>query len=583
MGVKSKKVKVEAKVVSGAARDRWMAASLRAMTPTSVQAILDAVFAGSLTAQWELFDLMEGSWARLSKNANEVKDAVVGQDWMVQPWAPRGGAPTPEAVRRATVLDGALFSMRANAALLELDFEGTVKGILDAWLKGFCLLEVDWEARDGVWAPKCARWVHPRYYGFPTNENVLRLNGQEIAIANGGQGMGSGLWIEIPEDKFLVSIYSVKAGHPCSGAMLRALAPWWCYSNFATEWLVSFAQIYGVPIRWATYDSSNAALLTDLCGMLENLGSSGWGAFPTGTTLELKEAAKSGADNPQAFIHELAQKECDIRLLGQTLTTEAGDKGTQALGTVHQSVRGQVIAAASKFACQVLQQLARAFCRLNFGDERECPWIVAASEQAKDAESLARRDVMLLNAGVRLPAGWFYERHEIPMPEDDEDLVGRAAGNDVGIGADGAADPQRDGEDKGQDGQDGRDGGDKPQRDGGDEAAEGKSSGEKSVKGENGVKGEKSVKGENGVKGESGARLYGLAQGEDLGPLWRRLERVFEIERPEDRLQAAEALLSDYPELARQCLRGRRLATVMERSVQQNLIDGIKKGVEERR
>ncbi len=103
------------------------------------------------------------------------------------------------------------------------------------------------------------------------------------------------------------------------GALLRPLVWWWCAANFSADWLLNFAQVFGLPLRWATYDATAPQETVDrICAMLQNMGSASWGAFPNGTTLEVKaEGQKSGADTPQGDMLDRADKQCDLLVLGE--------------------------------------------------------------------------------------------------------------------------------------------------------------------------------------------------------------------------------------------------------------------------
>ena len=415
------------KIINPDVRDRWLTQTIRYYTPEQVESIIRGAVYGDLEAVWQLFDLMEGTWDRLAKDLGELRGAVRSLTWSVEAWAPKGEEPSPRAEMIAAMLEDAIWNMKPRPAWDENDFETTLDGILDAWGKGVSLLEINWElarTRFGqAIVPVSTQWVHPKYYGYPpTGADRLMLNATEIGAGAGLQTEGR--MADLPEDKFIVSICKAKVGHPIGSQLLRPIAFWWAARNFTMEWFLNFAQIFGAPIRWATYDpNASQETITVISDMLENMGSMGWAAFPSGTTMDLKEAAKSGTDNPQAAIINLADKACDILILRQTLTTDAGDRGTQALGTVHQSVRGDVIDEAAGFAAKVLsRQLAPAFCRLNFGDDSECPWF-SAKREGQGREEHAERDNILVNF-LDLPKNWLYERHGVPMPQEGEQTVG---------------------------------------------------------------------------------------------------------------------------------------------------------------
>lgn len=435
------------RIILPSARDRWQSTTISTYTPDRIEGVIRSALSGDLVAVYDLYDLMEATWPRLQKNLNELKDDVASATWLVQPWTVKGQKPTPEAQRRAGLMDQALWAMRPRPESDENDFRATIKDVLDAWGKGIAVLEVDWEIKSqtaaqrgkgekekggqspsaplplfssAIFAPRATRWIHPRYYGYPFDQADLALNMIEVSRASGI----SNQWSAFPPDKFLIGIAKQKSGHPVGGALLRALAWWWCASNFAAEWFLNFAQIFGLPIRWATYDPNRPGLLTQIADMLENMGSAGWGAFPAGTTIELKEATKGAEQIPQAAMLDRADRQCDLLVLGQTLTTEVGDTGSYAAAKVHKGVLTGRKKAAGDWAASVLsQQLSPMFCRLNFGDDRECPWLAVTSEAEEEPLVMAQRDEIMLRNQVPLPTEWFYDRHKIPVPISGESVI----------------------------------------------------------------------------------------------------------------------------------------------------------------
>lgn len=427
-GANAKEVVIH-RVVVPDARDRWMSATARSYTPEQVENILRSAFSGDLRSQWELFDLMEDTWPRLAKALNELKDAVVSQDWTVQAWSSMDEEPTETALERARLLEEAVWGMRPEPDADENGFTQTIKDLLDAWGKGVSVLEVHWEmkraAAGRLWTPRCTTWVTPRNYGWPTDGGRLMLDLQELPedsrkfLQEDVEGFA-----RFPREKFLIGICKQKTGHPLAGALLRPLAWWWCAANFAQHWWLNFAQIFGLPIRWATYDPNRPNILKDVCDMLENMGSQAWAAFPEGTQLELKEASNTGTQNPQISLLDRADKQVDLLILGQTLTSDVGDSGSRALGDVHQSVRQDRREAASSWVAEVLQQLAHAFCQLNWGNTDDCPWFQPSDETPEDAKEMAERDMILSGLGMGMPKTWLHERHGIPMGGEGEEVIG---------------------------------------------------------------------------------------------------------------------------------------------------------------
>lgn len=428
------------RIITPSVRDRWQSASIRQYTPESIENTLrGALVGGDLVAIWELFNLMEETWPELLTALIELKDDVAAADLIVQPWALKGEEPSAEAQRRAKLFEQTLWTMRPRPQADENDMRGTIKDLLDAWGKGISVVEIDWGVRTGaspaLIAPVDTRWIHPRYYGYPADSAELKLNAREIQLGADAARFNSstlqrfnaaGQWIEFAPDKFLIGIAKAKSGHPIGGALLRAIAWWWAASNFSAEWLLNFAQIFGLPIRWATYDPARPGLLQDICDMLENMGSAAWGAFPAGTTIELKEAGKGGEKSlPQASILDRANRQVRMLILGQTLTGDEGDSGSRALGEVHERILGGRKRAALDWVCAVLSyQLAPAFCRLNFGDDAECPCVMPAQGEEKETpKEKAERDEILSRIGFKFEADAAYQRHNLPRPAKGADVI----------------------------------------------------------------------------------------------------------------------------------------------------------------
>jgi len=387
-----------------------------------------------------LFDLMEATDPELQKCLNELKRAVIALDWTLQPWSTEGEEPTAEALARKQFVEELLWQMRPDAAEDENDFEDTLRDVLDAWGKGLSVLEVLW--KEGVpvsggfaLAPRATMWVHPRYYGFPPDKAGLRLNMLEISTARAMAGgataavqINAEQWAPFAENKFLLCSAKQKSGHPIGSALLRALAWWWCVSNFSAGFLVNFAQIFGLPIRWATYDVNQPGILKKVCEMLANMGTAAWGAFPSGTTLELKEASKGGADHPAKTIRDMAREQYRLLILGQTLTSAPGESGSYALGQVQKGVRGGCVDAAANFAAKVINyQLIPAICRLNFGNDRECPWFSPVPEEQDDQKLRADVLKVLADLGLEYDEQWLRETFDVPPVADGAKTVGGRA------------------------------------------------------------------------------------------------------------------------------------------------------------
>lgn len=452
-------------------RDRWLASQISYFTPTIVENTARGAMAGNLLAQWLMFDLMEQTWPRLSKNLNELKNAVIDMEWNLKPFAMPGDKPSAEAQRRQKIIEQAIWLMKPEPDADEADFEDTIFDVMDAVGKGIEVSEIDWmEPGDplnqtGLWMPRATRWVHPRYYGYPPQpgtEDRLMLNLMEVRMANpeiadalkpafdswgvqgalGPVGVLNGLYARFPRDQFIISIFKQKSGHPISSALLRILGFWWSAQNFSWEWFLNLAQIFGVPLRWTTVakDAPPDTIL-QVETMMANLGSSAWAVFPEGTKIEVQKALETARDNPAKAFIDAADIICDTIILGQTLTTTQGERGSQSLGVIHKTVRDEKVQAVAKRTAKTLNnQFLPSICRLNFGDDSECPYFSPAAKGGKNLTDTATRWKTVLSIpGVEVSRQQFLEENELIEPDNDDDvLVGQAGGGPGGPGGSGS-------------------------------------------------------------------------------------------------------------------------------------------------
>ena len=426
-------------IIRPSAQARWILPQLSAITPTYIESALRGAFVGGNVQSWELFDLMEDTWPRLAKNLNEIKQAVVAMDWHLEAWCEDGEACSPSAEERAALVSNAVWRMRPAPDLDENNFGQTVYDLADAFGKGCSVLEVLWEIRNDrnlgdITVPRATTWVHPVNYAW-TQEGRLGLRSEVMGTDAGRYSLRTTSFtpgrmaIEpFPEYQFLISIQKARTGPALTAGRLRALAWWWCAANFSADWLMNLAQVFGLPVRWANYPTGAAqSTVNAISDMLENMGSAGWAAFPEGTSLTLHTPGSLGTMSPQADLLDRADTNCDLLILGQTLTSEIGPTGSFAAAKVHAGVKGEVIQALANAVAGVLNdQLIPSILRLNYGDEEEAPCFEPREKAIEDMKANAERDAILLAAGVKMPLAWFHERHNIPIPQKGEEVIEKA-------------------------------------------------------------------------------------------------------------------------------------------------------------
>lgn len=102
------------------------------------------------------------------------------------------------------------------------------------------------------------------------------------------------------------------------------------------DW-AKFCNIFGMPIREYTYDAGDEEARRRLIQDAKMQGSNAVYIHPKDSVLNLVESGnKTGSSDLYKTFADYWDAKISIRVLGNTLTTDAQDTGTQSLGTVHQ-------------------------------------------------------------------------------------------------------------------------------------------------------------------------------------------------------------------------------------------------------
>ena len=151
--------------------------------------------------------------------------------------------------------------------------------------------------------------------------------------------------------------------------------------------------------------------------------------IPEGAEITIESLANKGRANGvhKEFI-EAANAEISKAVLGQTLTTEIGEKGSYAAAQAHNLVRGDLAAADRHRIGEVFNRLSAVWTRYNFGADVTPPKFEFVKDEDLQKDR-AKRDVDLYAIGWRPKKGYVTREYEIP--EEDYYLQhenGREAG-----------------------------------------------------------------------------------------------------------------------------------------------------------
>ena len=210
-------------------------------------------------------------------------------------------------------------------------FNRMISDLLDAKFWGFSLLQF---YRNGEWVNYD---LIPRKHVDPVRRQILR---QQTDITGTS-------WDEFADLLF--------AGSSDDLGLLAKAAPWVIYKRNTTADWAQFSEVFGMPIQEYTYETDDEDSRRRALEDANSLGSLATFIHGKDTELKLVEAGnKSGSAEVYERLCERCNSEISKLILGNTLTTEASENGTQALGNVHKKMEDRISQADRLYILDIL-------------------------------------------------------------------------------------------------------------------------------------------------------------------------------------------------------------------------------------
>lgn len=408
-GLLPTKKELSSRIFTPSKYDRWPTDPSSGLTPEKLAIIFKEADAGWASRQAELFAEMEEKDAHLGAVLQTRRLAISGRDWEIQPFSE-----DDKDVKVAEFIGKALASIQYSSDEYFYEgFEGAILALLDAIGKGYAGVEIIWESG----APEKLVWINPKRFTFYKDWPRPRITTDKELVY--GE--------EVPQNKIIFHRHSARSGFTPRIGLLRPCSWLYVFKNFSIkDWLV-FAESYGMPLRLGKVpDLQDQNAVKTMREALHSLGSSASGIVSETMSIEFVEAEKrASADIYKAFI-ELCERGQSKAVLGQTLTTEVGDKGSYAASKTHGEVRQDILEADCEQLSNTLRmQLIRPTVLFNFGEAfaQRLPWLKFKYELPEDLNAQANRDKILVESGLRIPSAYMYNKYNIPVPEAGEEVV----------------------------------------------------------------------------------------------------------------------------------------------------------------
>lgn len=185
------------------------------------------------------------------------------------------------------------------------------------------------------------------------------------------------------------------------------------------DW-AQFCNIFGMPIREYTYDAGDETARKRLIADARRQGSNAVYIHPKDSELTLIEAGnKTGSSDLYKTFADYWDSKISIRVLGNTLTTDAKETGTQALGEVHKEEEDDMNADDRDFILDILNYDMRPiFGALGFNIEGG-EFVYAKKDKIIPSQQI---DIVqkLKSMGLPMDDDWLYETFGVEKPKDYE-------------------------------------------------------------------------------------------------------------------------------------------------------------------
>lgn len=371
------------------------------LNPIKLAEIFREADAGDVLRQVELFEDIEEKDPHLFSQLQTRKNAVTGLDFEIIPF---GDEPRDKEI--ADFIAEQLESIES--------FEEVETDLLDAIGKGFAVSEILWGYEGARVTVREIKSRHQKRFFWDAFDDSFRVRTPEAPEG-----------ILLPENKFIIHKYKARSGHPSRAGILRVVAWMYLFKNYDIKDWVSFAEVYGLPLRLGKYQpgASEADKLALMQALIQ-IGADAAGIIPDGTTIDFITTEKSGSIDLFERFARYCDEQISKAVLGQTLTSDSGG-GSYAQSKTHNDVRHDLTVADCKALASTLRRdLIRPLCLFNFGESKRIPRLRFDCEESEDLMQTANiLDLLIGKIGLRVPVSYLYKKFSIPEPEGEEEIA----------------------------------------------------------------------------------------------------------------------------------------------------------------
>ena len=381
--------------------DKYSEYPSNGLTPVKLAEIFKEADAGDVLRQMELFEEMEEKDPHLFSQLQTRKNAVTGLDFEIIPFS--------DDPRDKEIADFIEEQINGIESLEDVETD-----LLDAIGKGFAVSEIMWGYDEGHVVVREIKSRHQKRFFWDSLDDSFKVRTKDAPEG-----------ILLPTNKFIVHRYKARSGHTSRAGILRVVAWMYLFKNYDLKDWVSFAEVYGLPLRLGKYaPGASEADKVALMQALIQIGADAAGIIPDGTSIDFITTEKTSSSDLYERLAQYCDEQISKAILGQTLTSDSGG-GSYAQSKTHNDVRHDLTVADCKSLASTLRRdLIRPLCIFNFGEDKRVPHIRFDCEESEDLTQTATIIGTLVNeVGLRVPTSFIYKKFSIPEPEADEEVA----------------------------------------------------------------------------------------------------------------------------------------------------------------
>ncbi len=373
------------------------------ISPATLAERLKKAESGDIFEQQALFNMMEQKDAHLFAELSKRRRALLALDWRLVP--------------HSDATDGEIKQTEQTQAMIKsiAKFDEHLFNISDGIGKGFSYSSIKWNLVDGKNVIEELTFTNQTQF-------VLDEEKQNLRLRNDFKIEGD----ELIQYGWVKHHHKAISGNIATSSLFRTLCWIFVFKHYSIRDLAAFLEVYGMPIRVGTYrgNPTRKEKLT-LLKAVRDLGHDAFGIKPDSMDIEFKEAGKGRAADFIGSI-EYWDKAYSKAILGGTLTTQAdGKSSTNALGTIHNDVRREVLEAdAKQIAATITQDIVKPLELFNglASSGRGATFefiLIEEVDQVLTIEMLTKSAAL----GMKIPLSWVHQKMQIPVAKDNEEII----------------------------------------------------------------------------------------------------------------------------------------------------------------